>query len=220
MRIAIVTFEGFNEIDSFVALNILNRVKCQGWKAEIVAPSESVTSMNGVTIHTQQPFSFVNEADAVLFGSGRLTRNIIKDEKLMSQFLLDPSRQLIGSQCSGALIMKRLCLVENMAICTDATTRPWLLEAGACVLDQSFVAEGNIATAGGCFSAQYLAAWIILRSLGGEAIADTFSYVAPVGEEQSFIDHILAVIEGRAEKNSVSIISSTAVPYSSATPCA
>lgn len=53
MKIAIVTFEGFNEIDSFVSLHILNRVKREGWKAEIVAPSDRVTSMNIVVVHTQ-----------------------------------------------------------------------------------------------------------------------------------------------------------------------
>jgi hypothetical protein len=35
MRIAVLTFDGFNEIDSFVASNILNRVK--GWSAQICA---------------------------------------------------------------------------------------------------------------------------------------------------------------------------------------
>jgi transcriptional regulator GlxA family with amidase domain len=198
MKIAIVTFEGFNEIDSFVALHILNRVKREGWKAEIVAPSDSVTSMNGVTVYTQQPFSFVNQADAVLFGSGILTRTVVQDEKLMSNFQLDPSRQLIGSQCSGALVMKRLGLVENIPICTDSVTRPWLVESGAQVIDQSFMSKGNIATAGGCLSAQYLAAWVIYRSLGREAVEKALSYVAPVGEEQSLVERALAVIEGNA----------------------
>jgi transcriptional regulator GlxA family with amidase domain len=202
MKIAIVTFEGFNEIDSFVALHILNRVKREGWKAEIVAPSDSVTSMNGVTVHTQQPLSFVNQADAVLFGSGRLTRTVIQDEKLMSSFQLDPSRQLIGSQCSGALIMKRLGLVENTPICTDSVTRPWLVESGAQVIDRSFMAEGNIATAGGCLSSQYLAAWVIYRSLGREAVEEALSYVAPVGEEQSLIERVFAAIEARVDPSS------------------
>ena len=39
MRVAIVTFDGFNEIDSFVISAMLNRVKRAGWKAEITAPS-------------------------------------------------------------------------------------------------------------------------------------------------------------------------------------
>ena len=195
MKIAIVTFEGFNEIDSFVALNILNRVKQAGWTAEIVAPSKFVTSMNGVTIYSQQPISFANQADAVLFGSGKLTRMVAQDDQLMAQFALDPSRQLIGSQCSGALIMKRLGLIENMSVCTDSTTKPWLTEAGVQVINRAFNAKGNIATAGGCLSSQYLASWIIQRKLGPEAVAEALRSVAPVGEEHSLISQALSLVE-------------------------
>jgi len=194
MRIAIVTFEGFNEIDSFVALNILNRIKKEGWKAEITAPTETITSMNGVTIQAQKLLSFANEADAVLFGSGRLTRKMVQDEALMSSFQLDPTRQLIGSQCSGALVLKKLGLVENTPVSTDLTTRPWLEESGVCVLDQPFYASGNVATAGGCLSAQYLATWLILNKLGKAAVTDALGYVAPVGEEASFVAHALEVV--------------------------
>lgn len=204
MKIAIVTFEGFNEIDSFVALHLLNRVK--DWRAEIVSPSHRVTSMNGVTIHAQQLLPFANQADVVLFGSGRLTRTVVKDESLMAVLQLDRSRQLIGSQCSGALILHRLGLVDGVPICTDLQTRPWLIEAGACVIDRAFVAKDNVATAGGCLSAQYLAAWVIHQSLGREAAIDALGYVAPVGEQQSFIDRILTVIEDEANDRVSSFI--------------
>ena len=76
MRIAIVTFDGFNELDSFIALGLLNRLSAQGWKAEITSPAASITSMNGVTIQAQQPLEFANSADIVLFGSGIYTRAI------------------------------------------------------------------------------------------------------------------------------------------------
>ena len=194
MKIAIVTFEGFNEIDSFVALNILNRVKQENWKAEIVAPTEVVTSLNGVTIHAQRPLSFASEADAVLFGSGRLTRQIAGDAQLLSRIKVAPERQLVGSQCSGALLLKKLGLFEGIALCTDATTRPFLLETGAAVLDQSFYASGNIASAGGCLSAVYLAAWVILNLAGRAAAEDALGYVAPVGEQEKFIENALKVV--------------------------
>ncbi len=194
MKIAIVTFEGFNEIDSFVALNILNRVKRDGWKAYIVAPAPTVTSLNGVTIQAQKPLAFANEADVVLFGSGRLTRQMVQDEAIMSAFRLDPNRQLIGSQCSGALVLKRLGLVENMPVCTDGTTRPWLEEMGVEVLEKPFLANGHIATAGGCLAAQYLAAWAILQQAGPQAVADAIGYVAPVGEEAALINHVLEIV--------------------------
>jgi transcriptional regulator GlxA family with amidase domain len=194
MQIAILTFEGFNEIDSFVALNMLNRVKQEGWRAYIASPTSTVTSMNGVTIHAQQPLEFANEADAVLIGSGRLTRQLIQDATLMARLRLDPQRQLIGSQCSGALMLKTLGLVETMPVCTDATTRPALEALGAKVLDKAFHAEGNIATAGGCLAGQYLATWLIWRALNWETAAHVLSYVAPVGESESLLARARTVL--------------------------
>ena len=79
MRIAIITFDGFNEIDAFVPLGLLNRQNARGWKAEITGPTSHMTSMNGVTVQAQQPLEFANEADAVIFGSGIYTRVIAED---------------------------------------------------------------------------------------------------------------------------------------------
>ena len=109
MRVAIVTFDGFNELDSFIALGLLNRLGAQGWKAEITSPSKHVTSMNGVTVQAQQPLAFANEADAVIFGSGIYTRAIAEDHgkkgAALDQLQLDPLRQMIGAQCSGVLLL-------------------------------------------------------------------------------------------------------------------
>ena len=63
MKIAIVTFDGFNEIDSILAAHILNRVEKTGWKAEITAPTPIITSMNGVALSAQQSLEFVSEAE-------------------------------------------------------------------------------------------------------------------------------------------------------------
>ena len=54
MRVAIVTFDGFNELDSFIALGLINRLRPLGVQAEITSPSTQVTSMNGVTVTAQQ----------------------------------------------------------------------------------------------------------------------------------------------------------------------
>src|SRR5262245_46349365 len=103
MRIAIITFEGFNELDSFIASAMLNRVKQPELKALVCCPSERVTSMNGVVVEAQAPLSFAREAEAVIVGSGVHTRDIVKSPSLMAELKLDPTRQIIGSQCSGAL---------------------------------------------------------------------------------------------------------------------
>ncbi|MCE9660005.1 MAG: DJ-1/PfpI family protein [Burkholderiales bacterium] len=198
MRIAIVTFDGFNEIDSFVALGMLNRLSAQGWKAEIASPAAKVTSMNGVTIQAQQPLEFANQADVVLFGSGIYTRAIAdsfgKKGSLLDRLQLDPVRQTIGAQCSGVLLMARLGLLADQPAATDLTTRPWVREAGVRVEDSPFLARGAIATAGGCLASQYLAAWVMVRGAGWAAAGRALHYVAPVGEKDAYVKRLLDVI--------------------------
>ena len=194
MQIAVLTFDGFNELDSFIAAAILNRVKARGWKAHITSPSAEVTSMNGVTVRRQQPLEFAEEADAVIIGSGIKTRDYAADPDLLARIRLDPSRQLIGAQCSGTLLLAKLGLVGNLPACTDLTTRPWVIEAGVTVLDAPFVAHGNVATAGGCLSSHYLAAWMIARAASLEDMQAAIHYVAPVGEKATYVERATSVI--------------------------
>ncbi len=187
MQIAVLTFDGFNELDSFVAAAILNRMKPQGWLAHITSPTPDVTSLNGVTIHRQQPLEFAGEADAVIIGSGRLTREIATDPELLARIRLDPSRQLIGAQCSGTLLLAKLGLIGDLPACTDLMSKPWVVEAGVRVLDTPFVAHGNVATAGGCLASQYLATWIIARGASIGDAEEAIRYVAPVGEKEAYV---------------------------------
>lgn len=194
MRIAVITFDGFNEIDSFVSFHILNRVAAAGWKAEITSPAEMAVSRNGVRVFAQQPLEFANDADVVLFGSGSRTLEMVNDPAVMSRLKLDPERQLIGSQCSGALALWKLGLLQTLPACTDFMTRPLLEAVGVPVLDQTFVASGNIASAGGCLSSPCLATWVICSLLGEAAAEAALDYVAPVGEREEFIAAALAAV--------------------------
>lgn len=203
MHITILTFEGYNELDSFVALGILNRVKKPGWRVSIASPSAKVRSMNGVVVEAQATLQDAVSADAVIVGSGLRTRDVVADRELMSQLKLDPSRQLLAAQCSGTLVLAKLGLLQEVCACTDLTTKPWVQEAGVDVLNQPFFARDNIATAGGCLASPYLAAWIIARFEGVEAAESALHYVAPVGEKEEFVS--------RAMSNILPFLSSTAL---------
>ncbi|MDG4858038.1 DJ-1/PfpI family protein [Streptomyces sp. T-3] len=194
MQVAVVTFDGFNELDSFIASALINRCRDEGLEAFITTPAPVVTSMNGVEISGQRAMEFVSEADAVLIGSGIKTRDVVADDRLLSMLPLDPARQLIGSQCSGALVLARLGLLGDMPASTDMTSRPFAVAAGVTVLDAPFHAEGNIATAGGCLASQYLATWVIARTLGEDAARGAIDYVAPVGEKQETVEHALRTV--------------------------
>ena len=187
MHIAILTFEGFNELDSLIALGILNRVRRPDWRVSIASPTVRVRSMNGVVLEAQATLREASAADAVIVGSGMQTREVVADAALMAQLQLDPSRQLLGAQCSGTLVLARLGLLDDVPACTDLTTKPWVEEAGVDVLNQPFVAKGNVATAGGCLASQYLAAWVIARLEGIDAAKSAMHYVAPVGEKDDYV---------------------------------
>ncbi|MBU2013561.1 MAG: DJ-1/PfpI family protein [Gammaproteobacteria bacterium] len=196
MHIAIVTFDGFNELDSLIALGILNRVKRPGWRVALASPSEMVTSMNGVRLYRQACLDELEFCDAVLVGSGIRTREVAQDLAVMQLLArLNPARQLIGAQCSGTLLLAKAGLLNGVPGCTDLTTKPWVQEAGIEVLEQPFFARGNLATAGGCLASIYLAAWTLARLVGLDAAAEALHYVAPVGEKEDYVARALANIE-------------------------
>jgi transcriptional regulator GlxA family with amidase domain len=189
MHIAILTFEGYNELDSLMALGVLNRVKTDGWRVTIATPTARVTSMNGVVVEQMSGLEEACAADAVIVGSGIATREVVEDPLIMDTLRrLDPKRQLVTAQCSGALVLARLGLLEDVPACTDLTTKPWVVAAGVEVLNQPFFAKGNVATAGGCLASHYLAAWIIARLDGKPAAESALHYVAPVGEKEEYIE--------------------------------
>lgn len=173
MNIAILTFEGFNELDSFIAAGILNRMKEFGWNVQITSPTQFVTSMNGVKIEAQQQLEFANNADVVLFGSGIFTRDIAKDKTILDRLSLNSNKQLICAQCSGTLILSVLGLLNDLPACTE---------------------KENIATAGGCMASSYLSTWIITKLAGVEKASSAIHYVSPVGEKEENVKHCLEVI--------------------------
>ncbi|MFC9435184.1 DJ-1/PfpI family protein [Nocardia sp. NPDC057030] len=187
MHIAILTFEGYNELDSLIALGVLNRIKRPDWRVTIASPTRRVRSMNGVVIESMATLEEACSADAVLVGSGSHTREVVTDPALMARLRLDPSRQLLAGQCSGTLVLAKLGLLDGVPACTDLTTKPWVQAAGVDVLNQPLFARGNIATAGGCLASPYLAAWIIAHLESVEAAEAALYYVAPVGEKEAYV---------------------------------
>ncbi|MDO8380500.1 DJ-1/PfpI family protein [Phenylobacterium sp.] len=195
MQVAVLTFQAFNELDSFVAAALLNRLSARGVQAWIVSPTQRVVSKNGIAIDRQKPLAFANIADAVIIGSGMASEVVAADPHILATLHLDPARQLIASQCSGALLLAALGLVSpGEPVCTDHMTAPGLAAHGFRVLERPFHAAGNVASAGGCLSATYLAAWIAARGLGPESAREMIHGAAPVGEKEAWVERTLAVI--------------------------
>lgn len=192
MHIAILTFDGYNELDSLIALGILNRLNRDDLRVSIACPTPKVRSMNGVVIEAMATLEDACAADAVIIGSGAKTREVVEDPEIMAVLRgLNPQRQLIAAQCSGTLIAAKLGLLHGIPACTDNTSKPWVVAAGVDVVNKPFCASGNVATAGGCLASPYLATWIIRRLFNSEAAEATLRYVAPVGEQEEYIERAM-----------------------------
>ena len=190
-----MTFDGFNELDSLIAFGMLGRIRLLGdmqWRVSIASPTSRVTSMNGLAIDAHINLAEASQADAILIGSGMKTREVAADATLLGQIRLDPARQLIAAQCSGTFLLAKLGLTGNIPACTDLTSKPWVQAAGVQVVNQAFFARGNIATAGGCLSAQYLAAWLVARLKGLDAAKEVLHYFAPVGEKDAYVQRAMS----------------------------
>lgn len=191
MKIVLLAFDGFNEIDVFVPFNILNRVKTEHWEVTITSPEPSVTSMNGISLSPQSSLDELVDADAVLIGSSSRTTTVIEDKAFMEQITLNRERQLIAAQCSGSIILHQLGLLGNIPISVDRRTRTFFADKQEVdLVDKPFVMHGNIATAGGCLASPFLAGWVISRLAGFDQTEIALRSVAPIGREESYLKSI------------------------------
>ena len=188
MKTSIVIFDGFTDIDLFLMWDLLNRVRIADWSVRILGDKESHVSATGISIATHGRIEEANDADAVLFVSGQGTRDRIVDENWLSKFELDPARQMIGSICSGSLILAKLGLLEGKTATTYPTAKPLLESLGIEVVEKPFIAHGNIATAGGCLAQQYLIGWVIEKLADKEWKDLVIKAIQPVGEGLFFED--------------------------------
>jgi transcriptional regulator GlxA family with amidase domain len=185
-KISIVAFEKFTDIDVFMPWDLLNRAKtagAPGWDVRILGKTDHVTSVAGLKIPTHGGLDETATSDVVIFGSGIGVEDVLKDQEFLDALDLDEGRQLIGSMCAGAIILAHKGLLKGR----KATTYPTYFDRlasyeGVQPVHESFVRNGNVATAGGCLAAQLLCGWI-METLASGALSDAvMASILPVGE--------------------------------------
>jgi len=190
MKIVIVAFDRFTDIDVFLPWDLLNRVRHRdkNLRVMIVGSADSHKSVCGIDLKTHGLIEECNDADMVFFASGPGARDVIKDADYLSRFKLNPAKQLICSMCSGALIIAALGYLKGLSATTYPTSFEALRAYGVNVLeDTHLVIQENIATAAGCLAAVDLMGWAI-ESLYDEKIRrDVIASVLPVGQGQACI---------------------------------
>ncbi|MGI9054851.1 MAG: DJ-1/PfpI family protein [Pyrinomonadaceae bacterium] len=187
-KIAIVVFDKFTDVDLWLMWDLLNRVRVENWEVKILGEKSAHLSATNIEVKTHGRIEEANDADAVLFVSGQGTRDRIADENWLSRFKLNAEKQLIGSICSGSLILAKLGFLEGKTATTYPTSKAVLEDLGVEVVEKPFVAHGKTATAGGCLAQQYLIGWVIENLADAEWKNLILKSIQPVGEGLFFDD--------------------------------
>jgi len=185
-KIVIVIFDSFTDIDLFLMWDILGR-NTKDWRVRILGTKTEHLSANGLAVKTHGRIAEANDADVVLFSSGKLgVKAALSDKAFVTAFSLNVEKQLIGSICGGAFILERLGLLRA----GPATTHPDALEElralGVDGREQALVCNGNVATAGGCLSAVYLIGWVVEVLFGRAKRIDALRELIPAGQRDTF----------------------------------
>ncbi len=152
--IAIIAFDGATDIDIFLHWDFLSRPvtmfgqESEDWQVRLLGTKERHVTMAGLEVPMHGTIDEARNADAVVHASGPLTRTMMQDDDYLARLALEPKRQLVGSQCSGALILAASGLLTGMEATTYPTARTHLENFGANFVARPFVAHDRIATAG------------------------------------------------------------------------
>lgn len=187
MKIAIIVFDNFTDIDIFLPWDLFNRAKFRNKQVEVkfLGTKEVHLSACKLELKTHGFIEEARDADIVFFGSGSGTRQLFKNQEYLDRFNLDPQKQIICSMCSGALILAGLGLLEGIKATTYPTAFEELRNMGVEVLeDKHLVIHDNIATAAGCLAAIDLISWCLEKTMGAEVKEDVIASVLPVGQGQ------------------------------------
>ena len=188
MKIAIVIFDKFTDVDLWLMWDLLNRVRVENWLVKILGDKDLHISATNIEVKTHGRIEEANDADAILFVSGQGTRAKMVDKDWLLRFHLNPEKQLVGSICSGALILAALGLLEGKTATTYPTSKTALEGFGVETVEKPFVQNGNVATAGGCLAQQYLIGWVIESLANQEWKELILKSIQPVGEGLFYAD--------------------------------
>jgi transcriptional regulator GlxA family with amidase domain len=180
MRIDIILFDGFDELDAIGPFEVLRNAEGLGGDlhAELVGAhgAGTVTASHGTRVVVDRGPS--EDADLLLVPGGGWfvgagARTEIERGDLPA--LLARARErgaAVGSVCTGAMILAAAGLVQGRPATTHHAAIEDLRGAGATIVDGARVVDdGDLITAGGVTSGLDMALWLVEREAGAEIAA-------------------------------------------------
>jgi transcriptional regulator GlxA family with amidase domain len=176
VRIAIVVFDGFDEVDAIGPYEVLQNAVLGGADAEVdlvtLDPAERVTASHGLVVEPQGQLDGSYDL-VVVPGGGWNDRapsgafaEAQRGELPAALADLHEDGAVMASVCTGGMLLSAAGLTRGRPAVTHHAALEEFASAGAEVVDARVVDDGNLVTSGGVTSGIDLALWIVEREWG------------------------------------------------------
>jgi transcriptional regulator GlxA family with amidase domain len=195
MEIAILLYEGFDELDAIGPYEIFENAAEAGTDCSVslrtLPPAEAVTASHGLTVQPDGPLAAVDPDLLVVPGGGWNDRSAAGARSVAEEGTVpDRIRELheagvtLAGVCTGGMLLARAGVLDGRSAVTHAGALDDLRDTAARVVDARVVDDGDILTAGGVTSGLDLAIHLVAREFGtdvAEAVQTEMEY-EPRGE--------------------------------------
>jgi transcriptional regulator GlxA family with amidase domain len=180
MRVAVVVFEGFDELDAIGPLEVLRNAAAMGatdLSVELVAldGSAEVTGSHGLRVRTDGRLDPGRTDLLVIPGGGWNDRGAHgawaeAERGDLPAAIAAASRAgaVVATVCTGAMLAATAGLIRGRPAITHHGAVEDLRASGAQVVEARVVDDGDLVTAGGVTSGIDLALWLVERHFGAD----------------------------------------------------
>lgn len=193
VRIEIIVFDGFDELDAFGPFEVLSSA---GFDVELVAVRKPgpVRSMRGIRLDV--PGVLDRPDGMIVVGGGWMNRAeegawAQAQRGVLPERLADAagSTRWTASVCTGGMLLAAAGLLTGRNATTNRNAYHELRAYGVNVIEQRVVDDGDRVTAGALSAGMDLGLWLTERELGAERAAEVaagidFSLRSPVWRRQ------------------------------------
>lgn len=179
MRIAILAYEGFDELDALGPYEVLRNAALRGAEVEALLitdrPAERVTGSHGLTVEPQGTLAD-GTFDLVIVPGGGWNDRAPAGAYAEAQRGELPARlrelraagTSIASVCTGGMLVAAAGLANGRPVTTHHLAIEELRAKGANVIDARVVDDGDLLSCGGVTAGIDLALWIVERKWGSQ----------------------------------------------------
>ena len=180
MRVAVVVFEGFDELDAIGPQEVLRNAAAMGaddLTVDLVAldGAAEVTGSHGLVVRTDGPLDREGTDLLVIPGGGWNDRGTHgawaeaeRGELPAAIAATHEAGAVVATVCSGAMLATAAGLTRGRPAVTHHDAIDDLRAAGAEVVEARVVDDGDLVTAGGVTSGIDMALWLVERHYGAE----------------------------------------------------